>query len=294
AEPVPKPLPPAQSPRLRQRTQAGSAAFAAAAGAAAVAAAARGGQGAATNGRPGSGGPGRSPMQLPVQKNKLSKYFLPTAPAAKKQFQPPRRSPVTPPVQSAFEPSRPESAAEPGSAGSAKKPRDGSSRGGGQSVRSSAAGQGSAGLTAGEGLVAAGDGIYEPVVGEYLVQFMAGTVLEEQQQQPIAPGPRAAVARVFQRFTPPCSIAEAGTTPEPPLLRRQPYKRAATRATGDRQENTPTEWEQFVFRGNERAQTEGEEETAEPPSPHQGRSRYLVPPHLATLCARCRREPGPR
>ncbi|CAI7850934.1 unnamed protein product, partial [Closterium sp. NIES-53] len=75
AEPVPKPLPPAQSPRLRQRTQAGSAAFAAAAGAAAVAAAARGGQGAATNGRPGSGGPGRSPMQLPVQKNKLSKYF---------------------------------------------------------------------------------------------------------------------------------------------------------------------------------------------------------------------------
>ncbi|CAI7850935.1 unnamed protein product [Closterium sp. NIES-53] len=92
---------------------------------------------------------------------------------------------------------------------------------------------------------------------------MAGTVLEEQQQQPIAPGPRAAVARVFQRFTPPCSIAEAGTTPEPPLLRRQPYKRAATRATGDRQENTPTEWEQFVFRGNERAQTEGEEETAE-------------------------------
>ncbi|CAI5483774.1 unnamed protein product [Closterium sp. Yama58-4] len=221
---------------------------------------------------PARGGPGRSPLQLPVQKNKLSKYFLPTAPAAKKPFQPPRSSPVTPPAQSAFEPSRPEAAAEPGPAGSANQPRGNSSSGrGGRSVRTSAVGKGCAGPTEGECLAGAENGSGEPMLGEDLVQFMAGTVLEEerqqqqpqqQQQQRMASGPRAAVARVFQRFTPPRSIAEAGTTPEPPLQRRQPYGRAAARATGDRQENTPTEWDQFVFRGNERTQAEGEEAEA--------------------------------
>ncbi|CAI5496324.1 unnamed protein product [Closterium sp. Naga37s-1] len=215
---------------------------------------------------PGSGGPGRSPLQLPVQKNKLSKYFLPTAPAAKKQFQPSQRSPVTPPVKSAFEPSRPEAAAEPGPAGSANQPRGNSSGRGGRSVRTSAVAEGSAGPTAGEGLAVEGEGCGEPMVGEDLVQFMAGTVLEEQQQQqqqqPVAAGPRAAVARVFQRFTPPRSIAEAGTTPEPPFQRRQLYRRAALpRVSGDRQESTPTEWDQFVFRGNEGAQ--GEERAAD-------------------------------
>ncbi|CAI5954255.1 unnamed protein product [Closterium sp. NIES-65] len=195
--------------------------------------------------------------------------YIPTAPAAKKQFQPPRRSPVTPPVQSAFEPSRPEAAAEPGPSGSANQPGGNSSGRGGRSVRRSAAGQGSAGSTAGEGLMGAEEGSGEPMVGEDLVQFMAGTVLEEerqqqpqQEQQPVAAGPRAAVARVFQRFTPPRSIAEAGTTPEPPSQQRQPYRRAAPpRVSGDRQEGTPTEWDQFVLRGSEGAR--GEEERAE-------------------------------